>query len=121
MIVFDSYAWLEYFSGSEKGKIVNQIIESQEEIFTPAVCLAEIKRKYLKEKKDFKERINFILTRSKIIKTDLNISLNSAEIAEKYKLYLIDAVVYCSALSVNSQLLTGDLHFKELEKIRFLS
>ena len=120
MIVFDSYAWLEYFSGSKKGGIVNKIIESQEEIFTPAVCLAEIKRKYLKEKKEFKERVDFIITRSKIIKMDLNIALNSAEIAEKYKLYIIDAIVYSSALSVNSELLTGDLHFKNLDKINFL-
>ena len=46
MIVFDSYAWLEYFSGSSKGNVVKGIIGSSEEILTPSICLAEIKRKY---------------------------------------------------------------------------
>lgn len=120
MIVFDSYAWLEYFSGSVKGKIVNNIIESQDEILTPAVCVAEIKRKYLKENKEFDSRIKFIIKRSKIIKIDFDIALIAGSLSEKYDLYLIDALIYASALSTNSELLTGDLHFKGLEKVRFL-
>ena|SRR3989344_5297903 len=120
MIVFDSYAWLEYFSGSSKGKIVENVIESQEEILTPSICVAEIKRKYLKENKEYESRIKFIMIRSKIIKIDLKIALAAASLAEKNKLYMIDALIYASALIVNSELLTGDQHFKGLEKIKFL-
>lgn len=120
MIVFDSYAWLEFFAGTEKGKIVKRYIESKEEIMTPAVCLAEIKRKYIKENKDFSSRIKFILMRSKIIQIDFKIALLSAEISEKFKLYLIDALVYASARIVKSKLLTGDQHFKNLEEVEIL-
>ena len=101
--------------------IINEmIIESQEEIFTPAVCIAEIKRKYLKESKEFKTRIDFIIKRSKVIKIDLDISLNAASLCEEKELYMVDAIVYASALQNNSELLTGDLHLKGFEKVRFL-
>ena len=121
MIVFDSYAWLEYFAGSEKGKIVKGIIESKDEILTPSVCIAEIKRKYLREERKHKSRIKFIIVRSKIIKIDLDISILAADLSYKNKLYMIDAIVYACAIFVNSELLTGDQHFKGMNKIRFLS
>ena len=121
MIVFDSYAWLEYFAGSEKGKIVKGIIKSRDEILTPSVCITEIKRKYLREKKEHKSRIKFITARSKIIKIDLDISLLAADLSYKRKLYMIDAVVYACAILANSELLTGDQHFKGMDKVRFLN
>ena len=120
MIVFDSYAWVEYFAGSEKGKVVKKIIESQEEILTPAICIGEIKRKYLKENKEHNSRIDFIIKRSKIIKIDFNIASKAASLCHENNLYMIDALVYASALQVNSELLTGDQHLKKLEKIKFL-
>ena len=120
MIVFDSYAWLEYFSGSKKGGVVKAILESEEEILTPAICIAEIKRKYLKEKKEHESRIKFIVSRSKIIKIDFNIALTGASLSEENNLYLIDALVYACAISTNSNLLTGDQHFKGFEKVQFL-
>ena len=120
MIVFDSYAWIEYFAGSEKGKVVNEIIESNEEILTPSICVAEIKRKYLREKKEHESRIKFIVNRSKIIKIDFNISSIAAELSNENGLYLIDAIVYACAISVKTDLLTGDQHFKGLKNIRFL-
>lgn len=120
MIVFDSYAWFEFFAGSPKGRIVKEIIESKEEILTPAVCIAEIKRGYLRENKEYESRINFILNRSKIIKIDFNIAQIAASVSFKNKVHMIDSIIYASALSVNSELLTGDLHLKNFEKIRFL-
>lgn len=120
MIVFDSHAWLEYFSGSDKGKIVKEIIESQEEILTPSVCLAEIKRKYMRENKEYKSRIKFILNRSKVIKIDINIALTTASVSYEKKLYMIDAIVYACGINTNSEVLTGDPHFRDLDNVKFL-
>jgi PIN domain. len=46
---FDSSVWIEYFAGSEKGKSLKDIVDSTEIIYTPAICLLEIKAKYMKE------------------------------------------------------------------------
>ena len=83
MIVFDSYAWFEYFAGSEKGRIAKKIIENREEILTPSVCISEIKRKFMRENKEYASRIKFITTRSKIIKIDFDISMLAADLSYK--------------------------------------
>ncbi len=120
MIIFDTYAWIEYFIGSSKGKLVREYIDSQEEILTPSICVAEVKYRYLKENNKWEERINFILNRSKIINLTADIALTAAEIKKMYDLYLIDALIYATSLKLNAKLLTGDLHFKKLDNIIFL-
>ncbi len=47
--MIDTYAWIEFFIGSEKGKIVKKYLLSENEIYTPSVVLAEIAGKYLRE------------------------------------------------------------------------
>ena len=49
MIVFDTYAWVEYFIGSERAIVAKEYIERGEEIVTSDIVLAEIARKYLRE------------------------------------------------------------------------
>ena len=68
--IFDSSAWIEYFAGSKKGKIVKEFLDKNENIFTPAICLMEIKNKYIREGYEFKDRIDFICNVSTI--NDIN-------------------------------------------------
>ncbi|MFH7860211.1 MAG: PIN domain-containing protein, partial [Candidatus Aenigmatarchaeota archaeon] len=81
MIVVDSYAWVEYFLGSEKGAKVEKYIESGEAI-TPSIILAEIARKYLREgidEKEVRKRLDFIAAKSTIIEMDVNLSIEAGK------------------------------------------
>jgi len=49
-VLVDSYAWVELFLGSGKGGRVRELIESADEALTPDTVLAELARKYLREK-----------------------------------------------------------------------
>ena len=40
--VIDSYAWIEYFMGTQTGEKVKSIIEGMEEKITPTICIAEV-------------------------------------------------------------------------------
>jgi len=117
----DSSAWIEYFAGSNKGKIVKQILEGKELLITPSLCLMEIKHKYLLEKQNYQERIDFICQNSSIVDIDQEHALLAAEIKNSYKLYTVDALVYAVALQQKSTLLTSDGHFKNLEQVHLLS
>jgi len=46
--IIDSYAWIEYFMGTEAGRRVKSIVEGLEEKITPTICLAEVYAKTLK-------------------------------------------------------------------------
>ncbi|MBN2517532.1 MAG: type II toxin-antitoxin system VapC family toxin [Candidatus Altiarchaeota archaeon] len=122
MITFDTYAWVEYFQGSEKGEEAKQYIDSDGIIFTPTICLSEFKAKLLKEgisKSDQEKAINVILARSLLMPLDSDIALKAAEFKNE-GLYLVDAVVYATAMRNKTQLLTGDKHFEGYDNVRFL-
>ncbi len=117
MKIFDSFAWVEYFAGSERGGEVRKILDNSEVVYTPAVCLTEIKAKYLREGRDPRDRLEFIAARSAILPIDKEIALNAGEVKNNHKLHTIDALIYASALSKKCEVVTGDTHFKGLSNV----
>jgi predicted nucleic acid-binding protein len=112
MKTFDSWAWVEYFRGSEVGRKVKDILEGTEVLFTPAVCLAELKAKYLSEKHDPTERLQLIKSRTSIIAVDASAAEDAADLKLQHKLHMVDAIILACARSCESDLLTGDRHFR---------
>lgn len=43
MRLLDSFAWIEYFRGSDRGVKVREYVEGNLPIYTPSICLTEIK------------------------------------------------------------------------------
>lgn len=125
--LIDSYAWIEYFMGSEAGKKVKPIIEGLEEKLTPTICLAEIYAKTLKaENRELaeKQRI-FIKERSAIMPLDEATAIKSAEIditmKRKIKGWgLADSIIYATGLMKGAEIVTGDIHFKNLKNVIFI-
>lgn len=120
IVTFDSSAWIEYFAGSKKGEIVKEFLDKNENIFTPSMCLMEIKNKYIQEGHEFKDRIDFICNASTIIDISKETALKGAEIKQKYKLYTVDALIYTASQLQKATLLTGDHHFKDLKNVKLL-
>ena len=85
-VTFDSSAWIEYFAGSKKGKKIKKYIEKGENIFTPSICLMEIKNKYQREGYPYQEQIYLICNISSIIEISKEIELEADEIKNKKKI-----------------------------------
>ncbi len=120
MIVFDTYAWIEYFRGTEEGRAAKMYVESNDEIAVSSLCLAEIRIKYGREGHDAADKLRFILSRSIVVDVTGEIALLAAEQRLKHGLYIVDALMYATALRFNSKLLTGDRHFQKLENAEFM-
>lgn len=116
-VIVDSYAWVEYFLGSEKGGKAKKIIEKEgNELFTPDVCMAEIKFWALQEKKDFTEIQRIIRANSAVMETFSNDWLEAAEVKfekrKKTKAFgLVDALLIVKQGQLGAAVLTGDKHF----------
>ena len=119
-VTFDSSAWIEYFAGTSKGKIVKKYIDENANIFTPSICLMEIKNKYIREGHKFQEQIEFICNISSVIDISKEIALKGADIKTKFNLYTIDAIIFASSQIKKSVLLTSDHHFRDLKDIELL-
>lgn len=112
MKAFDSWAWVEYFRGSAAGRKVKEILEGEEILFTPSICIAELKVKYLAEDRDPGDRLGFIKSRTSIISVDASVAEAAAELKLRHGLHMVDAVVLACARATRSDLLTGDRHFQ---------
>jgi len=120
-VTIDSGAWIEYFAGTSKGKIVKKHIDENANIFTPSICLMEIKNKYMREGHKFQDQIEFICNISSIIDLSKEIALKGADIKSQFNLYTIDAIIYASSQIKKTTLLTSDHHFKDLKNVEVLN
>jgi len=124
-----SYAWIELFLGGEKGEKVGQLISDVDEVRTPDIVLAEISRKYSREKVDerrVKSRLETISSTSIVTPVNTHVALKAAtaylELVEKSKYEkrrspsLFDAVVLATAREYNSKVVTGDEHFESVSE-----
>ncbi len=124
-IVTDSYAWIEHFIGSKKGRKVDELLENAEEVYTPDTVLAEIARKYVREGVDLKivnQRLGEITEASTIICLDAKLAATTAKSylemevdAKKFRLNspsLFDAIVLAVGRSLEAKIVTGDQHFR---------
>ncbi len=132
-IVVDAYAWIEIFLGSKKGRSASQVIQDAELVLTPGTVLAEISRKYLREgaKEDvIRNRSKTISESSEVLAIDEEIAVVSGnaylQIEEKArksridKPSLFDAIVLGTARVNEANVLTGDVHFKDLPETVWL-
>ena len=133
-IVIDSYAWIEIFLGSRKGRLALNSIEEAELVITPEIVLAEIARKYLREgvkENTVRSRLRTISESSEVSQIDEECAMKSGkayldieEKARKLKINkpsLFDTIVLATARLNDSKVLTGDPHFRNLSETIWLS
>jgi predicted nucleic acid-binding protein len=112
----DSSAWLAYFfEGHHK-----EIIEGDETLLISVISIFEITKKLLKENiptRIIHEKINFLKKRTHTIVVDEKIIDKAVEIFTKYKLPTMDSLIYASAITNQSLLITRDNDFRGLPDV----
>ncbi len=124
--VLDSWAWIEYLRGSERGKSVRGQIEKSEEIFTHLVTIAELTSKLKREGADTSIAWRAVTSVSRVIVPDAvdskNVGLLHAGIkAKRPNFSLADAFVLHGARKLKARVLTGDPDFEGLPEAVMLS
>jgi len=132
LIVSDSYAWIEYFLGSDSGRIVKEYVDAGE-LVTPPIVLAEVARKYLREgmkEEDVARRLSFIEFNSTVKEIDSELSIAAAraylELLERAKTEglkkpsLADGIVLAIGRILKAKIITGDEHFRGLDEVVYI-
>lgn len=126
LFLADTYAWIEYLIGSERGRKVKELLKDERNIFfTLECCLAELKGWCLKENKDFKKLYDIVVSNSTIISIETSDWIRAAEIRfamrKRIKDFgLIDSLLLAKQEKLGCKLLTGDKHFKGLNNVVFI-
>ena len=124
--LLDTYAWVEYFIGSDEGEIVKNLIES-ERFHTSILSVAELSDKYYREGliDEWEDRYKFIISKSNIIQLTMEIAKNAGPRKWKLrktieKIGLADAIIIETAVQNGLKIVSGDSHFESLDNILFL-
>ncbi|MBI2110042.1 PIN domain-containing protein [Candidatus Woesearchaeota archaeon] len=122
-IVFDTFAWMEYFLGSEKGKKVGKYLN--DEVITPTIVLLELSYRADAKGWNLMEHLNFIKLNSAIYPIDEDFILAFGKLYNETKrkvptIGIVDIIVLMTAIKEKAMVLTGDTHFKNMPKVIFL-
>ena len=116
--VIDSFAWFEYFLGSNGGLKARPYIEGGNAI-TPTIVIAELADKYRRVKLPFSEKLNYILVKTQDAALDVAIARESGMLNRERKKIskrwgLADSIVLATARARHAKIITGDEHFRDL-------
>lgn len=119
-MLLDSFAWLEYFMGTERGEKVKRLVDDNIQLYTSPIVIAEVYSKSLRTDKKAEERNDFIMKRCAMVTLDENIAIEAAKIHAENKMKsldfgLADAFILASARNRKIKVVTGDPHFKDFD------
>jgi len=120
----DSWAWIEYFSGSVAGATVERATTGNE-IWTSAVSIAEIVSKYRRSQIDEGPPIRTLLSISRVSTPDENDAQEAGRVHAETKnlspnFGLADSFVLQLARKLGCKVLTGDPDFRRLKEAQFI-
>ncbi|MGI0132337.1 MAG: PIN domain-containing protein [Thermoplasmata archaeon] len=133
-LTVDSFAWIELIRGTRLGRQAGELINRAEQCFTPAIVLAEVAHRCLRDGLDESLAVQELraMTESSTITpidSDLAVaaSLAATELQERARAQRLrrpglgDGLVLATARTTASQLLTGDPHFRGLPETVWLA
>jgi len=119
--LIDAFSWIEYLEGSDKGKKVYEILNSDAENYSLLITIAEVVSKVKRKNGNSKLAYDSINSNSKIVAINAKIAeeagLLHAEIRKKMPQFsIVDALLITTARHIKAKVLTGDNHFKEFKE-----
>ena len=95
---------------------------NEENSITPTIVIYEVYKK-LKNTKGEQNALEAYaqITRTKIIELTAKLSLEAAEISQSTSLGMADSIVLATARSCNAQIITSDLHLKDIKETKFIN
>jgi len=126
MYLIDTYAWVEYFIGSNKGKVVKKVVEEEKNVIAAPECvLAELKGWAIRESIDFEELYTVVRKLSDIQCITTIDWLEAASIRSEMRktskdFGMIDALIIAQQKRLGYKIVSGDPHFENIEDTIFL-
>jgi len=123
-MLIDTYAWIEFFRGTESGMEAREVLRA-ERSFTSVVSIAEIAEWCLKNNLRLQEYVRAVTKGSVILRLDEQTASIAGTINHERKKTIrgwgmVDSLILATAVSYDLKILTGDSHFKDLPNVRML-
>jgi len=120
MNVVDSSAWLSYFAGDKNAEKFAAAIEDIEKLLVPSITLTEV-FKCIMRQGDENAALEAIahMEQGRVVTLDSSLAIDAAVFGLKYKLPLVDSVIYATSNKFDAVVWTQDADFKELPNVKY--
>jgi predicted nucleic acid-binding protein len=119
-VLVDTYAWLELFQGSDKGKKVREIIRGANPLCTSVLNIYELfyRIEQIRGDNTANNYIDILKSQAKILSVTPEIACKGALIKIDYPdMGAVDFLMYATAREKDLNILTGDQHFRNLSGV----
>jgi predicted nucleic acid-binding protein len=122
-VLIDSWAWIEFFQGSNAGAAVMAYLDDDQDLIISAVNLAEVYRWILHfyDERIAEEKKAAMKERCLLIDVDEEIAVEAARIKHRLKWGLGNSIVYATARREAASVLTGEGDFQGQNDVIFLN
>src|SRR3989344_4145890 len=115
--IIDAFSWIEYLEGSEKGRKVHEILNSDSENFVLLMTIAEVISKVKRKGGNFKLAYDSMISDCRIANISPKIAKEAGLLHAEYRkkmlqFGIVDAILITTARYLGAKVLTGDAHFK---------
>jgi|SRR3989338_4440207 len=124
--IIDSWAWVEYCTGSKSGLGLKNLLNNKKHKFITLECtVSELKSYCLRTGYDFNLLYNVLKKNSVILPVLSGHWLEAAEIRHEMRkkardFWLIDSILVAKQSEIKCSIVSGDPHFKGLKNVVYL-
>jgi predicted nucleic acid-binding protein len=123
--VIDTYAWVEYFRGTDKGKKLQELLDQDHTFITPICCIFELRSWALSGNLDFIRILNVVRSISGIESLKDADWEEAAVVRHKHRktikdFGLVDALIVVVQQNRHAKVISGDRHFKTLKNVVYI-
>lgn len=122
MMIVDSSGWIEFFTDGPAAAEYARHLKDFTKLMTPTIVIYEVYKKIKRERseEDALSAIS-VMNRTGVVPLTESIALLAADMSLMHSLPMADAVVYATAIEQGCSVVTGDTHFKGLDKAIVIS
>lgn len=121
MNVVDSSGWIEFFNGSKSGLRFKPIIADTDHLLVPVIALYEVRHVLSRSLPEavVNECLD-VMRMGRVLELTDKRAIAAAEVAQRYRLAMADAVMYSMALEFDATFWTQDVDYQDLPKVEYL-
>ena len=120
-MLIDSSGWIEFFTGGPLAGTYAKYFGRPSELITPTIVLYEVYKIVRRERtEEAALAAAATMGQTRLVPLSEQIALTAAEVSLDHQLAMADAIVYATALSENTRLVTSDADLARLPGVHYL-
>jgi toxin FitB len=120
MNLVDSCGWLEYLADGPNAGFFAGLLENQEKLLVPTICITEVFKRVLQQRgEDAALHVAALMQQGQVVDLHSAIAIEAARLGHKHNVPLADGIILATAYMYKAIIWTQDVDFKGLRDVKY--